>query len=120
MTSESPDVRASPIFPVRDLRRALDHYAALGFLVQPHDPGYGFAAWHGLELHLVVTPDLDPARNPSAAFLHVPDADRVAADWAAVERTAAPEDMPWGTREGRHIDPDGNLLRFGSPLASPT
>jgi hypothetical protein len=113
-----PQVRATPIFPVRDLRRALDHYAALGFRVQPYDLGYGFAAWRGLELHVVVTPDLDPARNPSAAFLHVPNADVVAAAWVDVERTTAPEDMPWGMREGRHVDPDGNLLRFGSPLAS--
>jgi catechol 2,3-dioxygenase-like lactoylglutathione lyase family enzyme len=112
-----PQVRASPIFPVRDLRRALDHYSALGFRVQTYDAGYGFAAWLGLELHVVLTPELDPARNPSAAFLHVPDADAVAAAWAHVEATTAPEDMPWGVREGRHVDPDGNLLRFGSPLA---
>ena len=27
-----------------------------------------------------------------------------------------PEDMEWGQHEGSHIDPDGNLLRFGSPV----
>jgi len=49
MSHEHPRVRVSPISPVTDLPRALDHYAALG----------------------------------------------------------------------RQIDPNGNLLRFGSPLRSP-
>jgi hypothetical protein len=35
----------SPVFPVRDLRRALAHYASLGFAVEPYadGDGYGFA-----------------------------------------------------------------------------
>jgi hypothetical protein len=27
-----------------------------------------------------------------------------------------PEDYEYGKREGSHEDPDGNLIRFGSPL----
>jgi hypothetical protein len=27
-----------------------------------------------------------------------------------------PDDYDYGKREGSHRDPDGNLLRFGSPL----
>jgi hypothetical protein len=23
---------------------------------------------------------------------------------------------PYGMREGSHVDPDGNLIRFGSPM----
>ncbi len=41
-----------------------------------------------------------------------------AARWAGVERTGTQIVTDHGLREGRHIDPDGNLLRFGSPLAS--
>jgi hypothetical protein len=29
-------------------------------------------------------------------------------------------DTDYGIREGGHVDPDGNLLRFGSPLPSGT
>jgi catechol 2,3-dioxygenase-like lactoylglutathione lyase family enzyme len=115
---DHPQVRASPIFPVTDLRRALEHYAALGCSVSTHDEGYGFAARGGVELHLVVVEDGHPRNGPAAAYLHVPDADSLAAEWAHVPGTEAPVDTSYGLREGRHVDPDGNLLRFGSPLAS--
>jgi catechol 2,3-dioxygenase-like lactoylglutathione lyase family enzyme len=107
------EVRASPILPVADLDRALAHYARLGFRTSRHDDTYGFAAWAGLELHLAV----DPEGRGAEVFLHVPDADTVATAWAGAG-TTAPTDRPWGVREGSHVDPDGNLLRFGSPLAS--
>ena len=110
MTSE---VRASPVLPVTDLDRALAHYAGLGFSTSRHDDTYGFAAWAGLELHLTVDPDTAGAE----VYLHVPDADAVAASWAG-PGTTAPTAKSWGVREGSHVDPDGNLLRFGSPLAS--
>jgi catechol 2,3-dioxygenase-like lactoylglutathione lyase family enzyme len=119
MAHEHPPVRVSPIFPVTDLQRALEHYAALGCHVTKHDDTYGFAARAGIELHLSVVADHDPLRTAAAAYLHVPDADALAAEWASVERTGAPVDTDYGLREGWHIDPDGNLLRFGSPLASP-
>jgi catechol 2,3-dioxygenase-like lactoylglutathione lyase family enzyme len=118
MADDVVEVRASPVFPVRDLERALDHYRALGFLVSRHGGGYGFAAWRGLELHLSVVPEHDPLRSAAAVFLHVPDADEVAAAWAGEPRTGPPVDTSYGIREGWHIDPDGNLLRFGSPLPS--
>jgi catechol 2,3-dioxygenase-like lactoylglutathione lyase family enzyme len=119
--SENPvEVRASPVLPVRNLERALDHYRALGFLVSRYDEGYGYAAWRGLELHLAVHPGHDPLRTAAQVYLHVPDADAVGAAWlaAGVGRTMLPEDKPWHVREGGHVDPDGNLLRFGSPLPS--
>ena len=115
------EVRASPILPVADLDRALAHYAAIGFQTSRHDDTYGFAAWAGLELHLTVVPGHDPSRTASAVFLHVPDADLVAALLVAAgmgTSTTMPADTDYGIREGSHVDPDGNLLRFGSPLAS--
>jgi hypothetical protein len=118
MPHDHPRVRVSPIFPVTVLPRALEHYAALGCHVSTHDEGYGFAAMAGVELHLIVVADHDPLRTASAAYLQVPDADDLAARWAGVERTGTPVDTDYGLREGWHIDPDGNLLRFGSPLPS--
>jgi catechol 2,3-dioxygenase-like lactoylglutathione lyase family enzyme len=116
VTHEDVEVRAAPVLPVGDLDRALEHYRALGFLVSRYDDGYGYAAWRGLELHLAVSPEPQGA----VVFLHVPDADAVAARWraAGVGRTTLPEDKPWWQHEGAHVDPWGNVLRFGSPLPS--
>jgi hypothetical protein len=49
------------------------------------------------------------------------DVDVLYATWreAGVEgRLDPPRDTPYGLRELAHVDPDGNLLRVGSPLAS--
>ena len=109
----------SPIFPVTDLPRALAHYAALGCMVSTHDDGYGFAA---RARHRAAPRRRRrwtiPADGPAAAYLHVPDADALAAEWAARRADRPPVDTDYGLREGWHVDPDGNLLRFGSPLAS--
>jgi hypothetical protein len=118
MAHRHPHVLASPIFPVTDLPRALEHYRALGCTVSTYDEGYGFAALDGVEVHLVVVSGNDPRRGPAAAYLHVPDADALGTEWADVDGTQSPVDTDYGLREGRHIDPDGNLLRFGSPLPS--
>jgi catechol 2,3-dioxygenase-like lactoylglutathione lyase family enzyme len=118
MSCDAPGVRVAPIFTVTDLRRALDHYAALGCRVSAFDEGYGFVSRAGVDLHLEVVADMDPLRSPGGAYLYVPDADALAAEWARVPRTGAPVDTDYGLREGWHIDPDGNLLRFGSPLRS--
>jgi uncharacterized glyoxalase superfamily protein PhnB len=49
--------------------------------------------------------------------LRVDDADGLAATWqAAGVEVSMPVDTEWGQREGALVDPDGNVLRFGSPL----
>jgi catechol 2,3-dioxygenase-like lactoylglutathione lyase family enzyme len=118
MSHAHPLVRVSPVFAVTDLPRALEHYAALGCTVSTHSDTYGFAARGGVELHLVVPDAGDPRCGPSSTYLLVPDVDALAAEWASVPQTSTPEDMPWGLREARHVDPDGNLVRFGSRLPS--
>ena len=111
MPHQPPLVGASPVLPVVDLRRAMEHDATLGFRVHQYDAGYGFASWNGLELHLqVFSGHPDPG---VVVFLHVADADAVAQAWSAVPGTTSPTQQPWGVREGAHVDPDGNLLRFG-------
>ena len=114
----------SPVFPVRDLRRALAHYASLGFEVQPYADGdeYGFAERDEVSLHL----SLDEGHGPEAdhqhvgtAYLYVGDADALYDEWARPGvggLTHRVGDRPYKLREGSHVDPDGNLIRFGSPM----
>jgi predicted enzyme related to lactoylglutathione lyase len=110
--------RAAPIFPVRDLSASLDHYQRLGFTTRQYGGGgYGYAVRDGIEIHLGVAPDLRPSAPSHSVYLFVDDADALAEAWrAAGAEVYMPEDTEWGQHEGAHVDPDGNVLRFGSPM----
>jgi Glyoxalase/Bleomycin resistance protein/Dioxygenase superfamily len=109
--------RVAPIFPVRDLRASLAHYERLGFATREYvGGGYGYAIRDGVEIHLGVVPDTRPTTKHSA-YLWVDDADALAQAWrAAGVEIHGPEDTAWDQHEGAHVDPDGNVLRFGSPV----
>ena len=111
--------RFSPIFPVRDLAAALAHYAALGFRTIAHEDGdeYGFAIRDGVDLHLAAHPG--PDLHPAAAYLYVRDADALYEEWTrpgVAGHTHPVGPTSYKLREGSHVDPDGNLIRFGSPM----
>ena len=114
----------SPILPVRDLHRALAHYAGLGFDAQPYADGdeYGFALRDGLSLHLSLDHRHEAAdhEHVGSAYLYVDDADTLYDEWARPGvggLTRRVSDTPYQLREGSHVDPYGNLIRFGSPMA---
>lgn len=106
----------APIFAIHDLDRAMEHYRRLGFTVRAYaGAGYGFATRDGIEIHLGVVSPGD--RRTSGAYLFVDDADALATEWlSAGAELHLPEDTPWGRHEGAMVDPDGNVIRFGSPL----
>jgi DNA-binding MarR family transcriptional regulator len=111
--------RFSPIFPVRDLGAALAHYAALGFdTVAYHDgDAHGFANRDGVGLHLAADPGPGPT-GPGSAYLYVRDADALYEEWSRpgiAGHTHPVGPTPYKLREGSHVDPDGNVIRFGSP-----
>jgi catechol 2,3-dioxygenase-like lactoylglutathione lyase family enzyme len=112
--------RVAPIFPVSDLDAALAYYRGLGFRARPWSGGgYGFLRFERAEIHLGVEPDLGtrPDRRASA-YLFVEDADALAQTWiAAGGDVRLPEDTEWRQHEGVLTDPDGNMIRFGSPMA---
>jgi catechol 2,3-dioxygenase-like lactoylglutathione lyase family enzyme len=111
----------APIFPVADVRAALDHYRGLGFRVAPYEDGddYGFAERGRVHLHLTHRPtSYYPDNGIAVAYLTVEDAGSLFAAWSEPGiggLTERPADMPWGMHEGVHADPDGNIIRFGSP-----
>jgi hypothetical protein len=105
-----------PIFKVADVPRAMDHYTKLGFDVSKHDDSYAFAGREDrVTIHL--TRDDGDGFGPSTVYLHVNDAEAVAREWrlAGLE-VDGPENQDYGKAEGSHTDPDGNLIRFGSPI----
>jgi catechol 2,3-dioxygenase-like lactoylglutathione lyase family enzyme len=106
----------APIFAVHDLDAAVRHYQRLGFAVRAYaGGGYGFATRDGIEIHLGVVPAGD--RRTSSAYLFVDNADELAAAWrSAGAEVHSPQDTEWGQHEGAVVDPDGNVIRFGSPI----
>ena len=110
------------VLPVSDINEAIEHYRSLGFAVRAYegDAPYGYAERDGVHLHLAQVAGLDPAANLCSLYLYVDDADALHGQWSEAGvrgRLIAPVDAEYGLREGAHVDPDGNLLRFGSPLA---
>lgn len=115
----------SPVIPVRDLDAALERYRRLGFDTHPYSgpDRYGYADRGGVSLHLTEEGDHDPTSEGASVYLYVDDADALRAQWAdaGVEgRLTTPYDTPYRLREFAYVDPDGTVLRVGSPLAAAT
>ena len=106
----------APVFSTTDVAAWLTHYQALGFDVEAHDDSYGFASRDRIVLHVSRNAEHDPRTTAGCAYVEVADADALAREWAHVAggRNVAPVDTDYGIREGAHVDPDGNLIRFGS------
>jgi catechol 2,3-dioxygenase-like lactoylglutathione lyase family enzyme len=113
--------RSAPILPVRDLGIARAFYDRLGFATHEYEGGgYGFAKRDRVEIHLGVVPGHQASAANHSAYLWVDDADALAREWhAAGVHVHMPEDTEWGQHEGAVVDPDGNVLRFGSRLRRP-
>ncbi len=113
--------RLSPVFPVRDIDLAVEHYRRLGFAVRLYEgpDAYAFAERDGIEIHLVQVDGLEPRRNMSAVYIYVDDADALHQEWSQAEidgRLVEPSDTSYGLREGACLDRDANLIRFGSRI----
>jgi hypothetical protein len=108
----------APIFPVRDLLTSLVHYQRLGFRTREYKGGgYGFVTRDRVEIHLGAAADIQTVIAKHSAYLWVDDSDALAQAWrAAGAEVHMPEDTEWGQHEGALVDPDGNVLRFGSPM----
>ena len=116
--------RVAPVFVTTDLTRALDHYHRLGFIVEAYAGAdfYGYACRDAIEIHIARIDHLDCRTTTSCAYLWVDDADALHAEWAAAGvqgRLQPPRTTEYGLKEGAHVDPDGNLIRFGSPALPP-
>ncbi len=111
----------APVLPVRDLSAAVVRYERLGFEVEVFEGGdYAFASRGDVDLHLACVDRVKPDESLVAVYLHVSDAQALHREWTnagADGRLVTPRDTDYGLVEGAYVDPDGNLLRYGSPTA---
>jgi hypothetical protein len=105
-----------PIFKVSDVSRSATWFARAGFETSFHDDNYAFAHRdRDLTIHLAHATDDDPPGH-GALYIHCQEADRLAQEWReAGIAVDGPRDEDYGKREGSITDPDGNVIRFGSP-----
>jgi len=106
-----------PIFKVADVTRSVAWFERAGFETSFHDDTYAFARRdRDLTIHLAQA-DGDESPGHGALYIHCQDAGRVAEEWkqAGIE-VNGPRDEDYGKREGSITDPDGNVIRFGSPI----
>jgi hypothetical protein len=106
-----------PIFTVTDVTRSVAWFERAGFDVSFHDDTYAFVhRERDLTIHVAQARGGALAGH-GALYIHCQDADRVAAEWrAAGLEVDGLRDEDYGRREGSITDPDGNVIRFGSPI----
>jgi uncharacterized protein (DUF952 family)/catechol 2,3-dioxygenase-like lactoylglutathione lyase family enzyme len=111
----------APILPSLDLERTARWYARLGFELGALYPNQYLMVYRdGFDLHFFHQARLLPMHNDHGAYMWCDDAFALHAEWLAADaegRLGAPERTEYGLDEGHYADPDGNLIRFGSPSA---
>jgi uncharacterized protein len=117
----------APGLPTTDMARTVEYYQRLGFTfsapgsaeqASPAEAGFAIGERDGVALHFALKPDHDPTRTATWVYISVEDADELSAEFEAsgAGQGRTPRDTDDKMRELAHIDPDGNMLLFGSPL----
>ena len=119
--------RATPNLPSRDLVATSQFYARLGFRETFRDEGWLIVERGPLQIEFFPSAKQSPRQNIASCCIRVSDLDRLHEAFIGaglptsnrdVPRISSPVDQPWGFREFAVVDPDGNLLRCLSPLAT--
>ena len=126
--------RVVPIIKVTDIRSAVEFYCStLGFVADfsyaasPDGPAYSGVSLDGNQIHLSTF--AGDGVTGAAAYCYVDDVDALFHQFlqAGLKTPGNPEspveegpvNQTWGIRELYVRDPDGNTLRFGSPIPQP-
>lgn len=113
--------RAIPILASLDLEATQRFYVdRLGFTAGSVHPDYAIVERDGIEIHFWLTDDVDIPKQ-TACYVRVTGIDALHEEFAAqkvVHPNGPLADRPWGQREFAVLDGDGNLIRFGEPVAT--
>lgn len=106
-----------PEFPLADVAAGVAHYRdVLGFSINYQMEGFAVIDRDRARILLITK----TARHSgiSSCYVYVTDADALHAELTAkgANVEAAPVSRPWGLREFRVFDPEGNILTLGQPF----
>ena len=111
-----------PIMPSRDFDRTIAFYGDLGFTLGGRYDDYLILKHGPIEVHFFRAPAHVAERSDHGAYIRLDDPVAWSNEIAALGLPAMgiPRFMPaavkpWGMLELAVIDPDGNLLRAGTP-----
>jgi catechol 2,3-dioxygenase-like lactoylglutathione lyase family enzyme len=126
--------RTIPILPCRSIDDVLTFYRALGFAVtyqQERPNTYAVVQRGGIELQFFVLRALDPTQSYSTCYVLVSDVDKLYEAFTTglrdasgrvptrgIPRIGALRDMAYGVRQFVMVDPGGNHIRIGQPIAT--
>jgi hypothetical protein len=113
--TEARCLSVAPIIPTTDIARTAAFYGALGFAIERQDAEFLMTRRDDIELFFGLNPDHDPKRTASCIYIRVTNSDALHRLWAGIEGVKEPKDQDYKMRDLPVIDPDNNLLLFGSP-----
>jgi catechol 2,3-dioxygenase-like lactoylglutathione lyase family enzyme len=109
-----------PTLPARDIDETVAYFERLGFELVARYPGeqtYAIVRRDDAELHFYEFP-VDPAQNLSGCYLRIGDAAALYDEWmkAGADIVDPLTARDYGLQSFAIQDPNGNLIRTGSPL----
>jgi catechol 2,3-dioxygenase-like lactoylglutathione lyase family enzyme len=126
--------RTIPILPCHSIEEVLAFYRALGFVVtyqQKRPNTFAVVSRGGIELQFFVMKGFDPAGSYSTCYVLVSDVDGLYEAFRSglqaaigrvptrgIPRIGALRDMSYGVRQFVVVDPGGNYIRIGQPIAA--
>lgn len=110
-----------PKLPMRDKAATRSYYVdKLGFEELGDYPGYLMVTLDSIEIHFFGFKDLDPRENYGQVYIRTDAIDELYQSFLDrkidIHPNAPLETKPWGQREFSLLDPDMNLLTFGSDV----
>lgn len=104
-----------PILPTTDLARTETFYRRLGFSISRHSDEFIMTARDAIEIAFSLNPQHDPKTTAGCIYVRVTDSDALHELWNGIEGVGRPKDQAYKMRDLPVIDPDNNLILFGSP-----
>lgn len=105
-----------PILPTADIARTAAFYRKLGFAISHDSDEFIMTSRDAIEIAFSLNLQHDPKTTAGCIYIRVSDADALHKLWQGIDGVKEPKNQEYKMRDLPLIDPDNNLILFGSPL----